>query len=178
MTATEHDEESRVEPVDFLDFTAARGPHLYRTAFLLTGGDTHQSQDLVQETLARLYARWGKYARLDHPGAYARTILTSVFLSQRRRRASTEQPAGIVPESAEHGDAGDPDLRVTLLDALRVLPERDRAVLVLRFWEDRSVEETGTMLSMSSGAVRTRTGRARERLRLVLGDSFAESTGF
>jgi len=104
--------------VDFLAFTAARGPHLYRTAFLLTGGDAHQSQDLVQETLARLYARWGRYARLDHPGAYARTILTSVFLSQRRRRSNSEQPDGIIPGSAaDQGASVDPDLRVTLLGA-------------------------------------------------------------
>ena len=163
--------------MDFLDFTAARGPHLYRTAFLLTGGDVHQSQDLVQETLARLYERWGKYARLDHPATYARTILTNVFLSQRRRRTSTERPAGSVPESVEQGGGGDPDLRLTLLHALRELPERDRAVLILRYWEDRSIEETGSMLSMSSGAVRTRAGRARERLRRALGDSLTENAG-
>ncbi|MFC1420880.1 SigE family RNA polymerase sigma factor [Streptacidiphilus cavernicola] len=150
-------------------FAAARIGHLYRSACLLTGGDTHLAEDLVQETLGRIFVRWRRVSGADNPVAYAQTMLAHTFLSWRRRRSSGERPSATPPEAGIAED-GDPALRVTLLSALRQLPERDRAVLVLRYWEDRSVQETATALRLSAGAVRSHALRALTRLRAELGD--------
>ncbi|MFI9615635.1 SigE family RNA polymerase sigma factor [Streptomyces sp. NPDC052023] len=157
---------------EYAEFAAARAGHLYRAACLLTAGDTHLAEDLVQETLGRLYLRWGRVSRVDNPAAYAQTVLTRTFLAQRRRRSSTERATDVLPEEAVSG--GDATLRVTLLDALARLPVKDRAVVVLRYWEDRSVEETADAMNTSSAAVRTRCSRALARLRELLGEELAE----
>ncbi|WP_327069762.1 SigE family RNA polymerase sigma factor [Kitasatospora sp. NBC_01302] len=159
-------------PLDFLEFATARGGQLYQTAYLLTGGDRHLAEDLVQEALSRMFVRWKRLCRLENPAGYAQTVLVNTFLSMRRRRSSTERTISEFPEVAVT-DA-DPTTRVTLLRALQELSAPDRAVVVLRFWEDRSVEETASMLSLSSTAVRSRSHRALAKLRTRLGDSFAE----
>ncbi|MER5887435.1 SigE family RNA polymerase sigma factor [Streptomyces sp. NPDC001941] len=165
---------SRAE--EFLEFASGRTGHLYRSACLLTSGDTHSAEDLVQETLGRMYAVWGRVARLDNPAAYAQTVLVRTFLSQRRRRSATERPLGDVPDIAADV-RGDPALRVALLDALAELPPKDRAVVVLRYWEDRSIEETAEVMRVSSAAVRTRSVRALARLRERLGGSVVAFVG-
>ncbi|MDH6115186.1 RNA polymerase sigma-70 factor (sigma-E family) [Kitasatospora sp. MAP12-15] len=159
-------------PLDFLDFAAAQGGRLYRTAYLLTGGDSHLAEDLVQEALSRLYPRWKRLSRLENPAGYAHTVLVNTFLSLRRRRSSSELVTFQFSEVAVHD--GDPTLRLTLLDALRDLSAQDRAVLVLRFWEDRSIEETAAALRLTSTAVRSRSHRALNRMRALLGTGFAE----
>ena len=161
-----------MDPEDFPSFVASRGAHLYRTACLLTGGDTHLAEDLVQEALSRVFPRWGRRWNIDNPSAYAQTVLVNVFLSQRRKKSSSELPTAQVEDSAAAG--GDPALRITLLDALGELPELDRAVLVLRYWEDRSVEETAAVLKLKAGTVRARCSRALLRVREILGADFAE----
>lgn len=162
------------EPLDFQDFAVALGGQLFRTAYLLTAGDAHAAEDLVQEALGRMFARWGRLSQIENPAGYAQKVLANVFVSQRRKRSSTERPFGELPERAERAThPADPELRLTLLAALSQLPERDRAVLVLRYWEDRSVEETAETLRLSSTAVRSRSSRALERLRGLLGGSLA-----
>ncbi|MFC8915416.1 SigE family RNA polymerase sigma factor [Streptomyces sp. NPDC057116] len=158
---------------EFMEFAAGRTGHLFRSACLLTSGDTHLAEDLVQETLGRMYALWGRMARVDSPAAYAQTVLVRTFLTQRRRRSSGERPLAELPEIAI-GPGDDPDLRLALLDALARLAPKDRAVVVLRYWEDRSVEETAAAMNVSAAAVRTRCTRALGRLREQLGDSMAE----
>ncbi|MEV7991701.1 SigE family RNA polymerase sigma factor [Streptomyces sp. NPDC086077] len=157
---------------EYEEFAAARAGHLYRAACLLTAGDTYLAEDLVQETLGRLYLRWGRVSRADNPAAYAQTVLTRTFLAQKRRRSSTERATAVLPETA--GPDGDATLRLTLLEALARLPVKDRAVVVLRYWEDRSVEETADAMNTSSAAVRTRCSRALARLRELLGEDLAE----
>jgi RNA polymerase sigma-70 factor (sigma-E family) len=152
---------------DFEEFARARTPHLYRTAWLLAG-DRHHAEDLVQETLAKMFRAWRGVRRIDNPQAYAQTVLARTFISQRRRRSWTEQPTSTVPERAER--PGDPELRLSLQKALAELAPLDRAVLVLRFFEDRSVEQVALDLGKNAGAIRTRTSRALDRLRVVLGD--------
>lgn len=159
---------------DFQDFVAARGTHLYRTACLLTGGDTHLAEDLVQETLGRMYAVWGRRRGIDNPVGYAQTVLVNTFVTARRKRSSREQPVAEVRAPADPAGAGDADLRLPLLAALARLAPQDRAVLVLRYWEDRSVEDTAAALRLSSGAVRSRSSRALARLRGQLGADFPE----
>ncbi|WP_051967555.1 SigE family RNA polymerase sigma factor [Kitasatospora mediocidica] len=161
-------------PLDFLDFAAARGGQLFKTAYLLTGGDTHLAEDLVQEALSRMYVRWRRLSRLENPAGYAQTVLVNTFLSWRRRRSNSERVTYEFPDIAVN-DA-DPTLRLALLQALADVSPQDRAVLVLRFWEDRSVEETAAALRLSSTAVRSRSHRALARMRALLGDSLAEHT--
>ncbi|MGI5481502.1 SigE family RNA polymerase sigma factor [Streptomyces lavendofoliae] len=158
---------------EFMEFAAGRTGHLFRSACLLTSGDTHLAEDLVQETLGRMYALWGRMARIDNPSAYAQTVLVRTYLTQRRRRSSGERPLAELPESAP-GRGDDPALRVALLDALARLAPKDRAVVVLRYWEDRSVEETAAAMNVSSAAVRTRSTRALARLREQLGGDLSE----
>ncbi|MEV7691494.1 SigE family RNA polymerase sigma factor [Streptomyces bungoensis] len=163
----------REAPADYLEFAAARSGPLFRTACLLTG-DWHLAEDLVQETLAKMYRSWRRISRAQSPVAYADTVLVRTFLSQRRRRSSTERPSDRLPDAA--GPARDAELRMALLDGLARMTAKDRAVLVLRYWEDRSVEETARVLHLSPGAVRTRSMRALERLRALLGDQLADLT--
>ncbi|WP_051830762.1 MULTISPECIES: SigE family RNA polymerase sigma factor [Streptomyces] len=160
------------ENAEFEGFAYSRGQRLFRTALLLCG-DWHLAEDLTQVTLAKLYASWSKVRRADNQEAYARSALVRAYLSHRRLRRTGERPAlgelpdGVAPE-------GDPALRVTLLTALAELPPRDRAVLVLRYWEDRSVDETAGELGLSAGAVRSQALRALGRLRAVLGPEAAD----
>ncbi|MGW7240477.1 SigE family RNA polymerase sigma factor [Streptomyces sp. NPDC054804] len=157
---------------DFAEFAAARAGHMYRSACLLTAGDTHLAEDLVQEALGRIYLRWGRVSRVGNPAGYAQTVLTRTFLAHRRRFSSTERARDSFPELADTG--ADPSLRLTLLDALARLPAKDRAVVVLRYWEDRSIHETADALNVSSAAVRTRCVRALARMRELLGEDLAE----
>ena len=76
----------------YVEFATARGPALFRTAWLLTG-DWHLAEDLTQEALGRIYARWSRVAAAEQPAAYAHTVLVNAFLSHRRRRSSGERPA-------------------------------------------------------------------------------------
>ncbi|GGS03406.1 SigE family RNA polymerase sigma factor [Streptomyces nojiriensis] len=156
----------------YLEFVTARAKAMYRSAYVLAAGDTHLAEDLVQETLGRMYVHWKRVARADNPVAYAQTVLVRTFLSLRRRRSTGERPLGMVPDRATSGP--DTALRLALLDALAQLPPRDRAVLLLRYWEDRSIEETAQMLRLSSSAVRSQGTRALGRLRALLGDSLAD----
>ncbi|QES55893.1 SigE family RNA polymerase sigma factor [Streptomyces venezuelae] len=154
----------------FREFAAERSGHLYRSACLLVGGDTGHAEGLVQETLGRMYQRWGRISRIDDPAAYAQTVLVRVFLTRRRPRPAGERQAREHPgRGAPAPGPGDP----ALLEALGRLAPRDRAVLVLRYWEGRSVEETADAMNVSPAAVRTRTSAALARLREQLGGSLA-----
>ena len=154
---------------DFEQFARARTPELMRAAWLLCG-DRYAAEDLVQDTLARLFSRWGRVRRADNPVAYARTVLTRLFIDGRRRKRSGEHPVEHVPETGQP----DPDtaLRHTLVGALAQLNPTDRAVLVLRFLLDLDVATVATTLDLTGQAVRSRTNRALARLRAELGADF------
>lgn len=144
---------------EFEEFARARAPQLLRSAWLLCG-DRHLAEDLVQETLAKIYVR---LARLDNPAAYAQTTLVRTYLSLRRRRSSTEQPYADLPDRAVDGNGV--ELRVLLGEALETLTPLDRAVVVLRYLEDLSADEVAERLGLSAGAVRNRSMRALARMR-------------
>jgi len=148
----------------FVHETAAR---LHRTALLMTA-DHHLAEDLVQATYARLYANWRRVRRADNPVGYAMATLTNVHLSHRRLRRSGEIPVSETAETSFHHES--PDTALDVLAALRELSPIDRTILVLRYWEDRSVTQTAGALGISESAVRTRSKRAAERLRVRLVD--------
>ena len=161
---------------EFAAFVQATGVQLYRTALLLTG-DHHLAEDLTQTTYAKVFASWKRVSRAGNPVAYARTILMNTFLSHRRLRRTGEQPgrtADLTLTLADRADdrasAVDPSTRVDLLAALARLSPTDRAVLVARYWEDRSITQTAQDLGLTETAVRTRAKRALDRLRPLVRD--------
>jgi RNA polymerase sigma-70 factor (sigma-E family) len=154
------------EELEFTAFATAMTPRLFRTALLMCG-DWHLAEDLVQTTLAKLFVKWSKVEHADVPEAYARGVLTKTFLSHKRVRRNAELPS--VDLGADRAAPASPD-RLELFDALRTLEPLDRAVVVLRYWEDRSVGQTAAEVGLSEGAVRTRASRALARLRTELTD--------
>lgn len=161
---------------DFEEFAAARTPMLVRSARFLCG-DQHLAEDLVQDTLAKIYVRWHAPLRkpIENPAAYAQTALTRTFLSSRRRRSTSELPHAELPERSVADDTGAADNRAVLMEALAGLADLDRAVVVLRYLEDLSLEETAERTGLSDGAVRNRSMRALTRLRPLVDDSLVST---
>lgn len=147
-------------------FLQTVSPRLFRTA-LLVCGDWHLAEDLVQTTLGKAFVSWGRVRKADSPHAYVRTILMRTYFSYVRLHRTYEKPVGELPE--QPAATQDPALRLALAQALATLSPQDRAVVVLRYWEDRSVAQTATELGMSAGNVRIRSMRALSSLRTSLG---------
>ena len=161
-----------MDTAEFTEFAVARTPTLFRTAYALTG-DWHRAEDLVQEALGRLYVKWSRVSRAEDPAAYARTTLVRLFISDRRRRSSTERPTADLGADEQVPDE-DVSLRLTVLAALAQLGPIDRAALVLRYCEDLDAATTADLLGTTPEAVRTRCRRALARLRDVLGDNLTD----
>ena len=146
----------------------ARSPALLRLAFLLTG-DRHLAEDLVQTALAKVMLRWDGVVRGGDPHPYVRTVVIRTALQWRRRRWRGEQPTGTVPDSAHRGDpTAAVDSRERLRLALRSLPPRQRAVVVLRHYEDLSEAQVAALLGCSVGTVKSQSAKGIDRLRRVL----------
>lgn len=148
---------------DFSAFAVSRWPGLVRLAFGLTG-DRWAAEDLAQATLTRAYVAWRRVSRADDPDAYLRRILVNTSNRRFRRRRVTEQP-GDLPETAVAGPADLISDRAALLAALRELPPRQRAVVVLRYWEDLTDAQIAVTLGCSPGTVRSQLSRALAKLR-------------
>ncbi|RFU40239.1 SigE family RNA polymerase sigma factor [Actinomadura logoneensis] len=149
------------------EFVAARGPALLRSAFLLTG-DRHRAEDLVQTALVKLAPRWRRVSAAGDPETYVRKILYHEHLNWWRRRGQHVFPSAAPPEPAGHPDIADRTVRSVLLrQALGRLTAKQRALIVLRFYEDRSENETATLLGCSVGTVKSQTHRALARLRAL-----------
>src|SRR5690349_19808078 len=130
------------EAEDFDSFFRARTPALLRSAYLLTS-DRHLAEDLVQETLARTHRAWRRFGKDDNPAAYARQVMYNLQVSRWRRHRVAETLPGTMPEPGAGGDhAREVTERLALRRSLQALPARQRAVIVLRFFEDRSEAET------------------------------------
>ena len=156
------DQKARVD--SFEEFVQATGRRMHQAALLLCGGDHHLAEDLTQATYTKVFAAWRRVSAADDPVAYTRTVLTRTYLSHRRLGRNRERPSDALPDAAQSVD-GDPALRHDLLTALGLLKPQERVVLVLRYWEDRSVAETAETLGLSEAAVRQRARRALEALR-------------
>ena len=154
---------------EFTAYVAARRGHLRRTAFLLCG-DWHAAEDLVQTTLAKLYAAWPRVRKDASPEAYARRTLVRVHIDELRRPWRRELRAAPMPDVAANRGISVED-RQSLLAALAELPVGQRQVVVLRYWLGLSIEETANDLGCSTGTVKSQTARAVARLRGVLAES-------
>jgi RNA polymerase sigma-70 factor (sigma-E family) len=156
---------------EFTAFAEAAAPRLRRTAFLMCR-DWHLAQDLTQITLAKMYVSWRRIWRTANLEAYSRRVLMHVLFDQKRRRSDSEIALATLPERpGRGGQDGTAELRITLVDALATLPQRDRAIVVLRYWEDHSVETVADLLDVSTAVVKMQSARSLARLRAMLGDS-------
>lgn len=165
------------QDAEFSAFASARSTDLYRNAWLLTTS-TAAAEDLLQSTLAKVYASWARVSTADDPVAYAHGVLIKTFLSDRRRRSSSEVPVAdhdLRADDRSGRPASDPVDRIVLMAALRELAPMDRAVVVLRYWEDRSVTETARQLRLSEAAVKNRSLRSLRALRQLLAEPADES---
>jgi RNA polymerase sigma-70 factor (sigma-E family) len=145
----------------FAEFVRSRSPALYRYAYLLTG-NPHDADDLVQEALIRLRGAWTRVRQQDDPIGYTRTTIARLHVSfwRRRRREST---VAVVPDTAtDEPGFGNADRRAAILQALATLPPRQRAVIVLRYYEDQTEEQIAVTLGISRSTVRSQGARAYE----------------
>lgn len=153
---------------DFDDFVSTRGPSLLRFAYLLTG-DAHQAEDIVQEALARAHLRWKQIDSYDVPEAYVRKVVLRQYLSWRRRRSSSEIAVAAVPDRADGADVSDQVAdRQQLSVLLAGLPKMQRAVIVLRYFEDRGDEDIARLLGCAPATVRSHAARGLNRLRAAI----------
>lgn len=157
-----------VRDQEFGEFVAGRSPALLRTAYLLTG-DWGQAEDLLQTALAKTYLALGRIREAGAVEAYARRVLVNTAVSWWRRRWRGERPTERLPEAAVDPLAGHAE-REALWRHVLALPARQRAVLVLRFYEDLSEAETARVLGISTGTVKSATSRALAALRRRLAD--------
>jgi|SRR5690348_12667420 len=169
---------------EYASFVRARSQALLRSAYLLTG-DQHLAEDLVQEALARTHRAWFRLHETGNAEAYARRIMYHMQVSVWRRRKVAEVLPGDVPEPARRpvriDDTDAITRRMTVERALRSLSPRQRAVVVLRYFEDRSEVEAADLLGVSVGTIKVQTARALERLRKLVPElgnlRTAEETG-
>jgi len=158
---------------DFRSYVVGRSPALLRTAYLLTGNRA-DAEDLLQTALAKTYLSWDRIRDREALDGYVRRVMVNTQTSWWRRRRVDEHPTDVLPEQGgARDDAADLDLHDALWTALGELPTRQRAMVVLRFYEDLSEAETARVLGVTVGTVKSTTSRAlarlRERLELITG---------
>ncbi|MFI1193454.1 SigE family RNA polymerase sigma factor [Micromonospora sp. NPDC020750] len=149
----------------FEEYVASRGPALLRLARLLTG-DEHRAEDLTQDVLARAYVHWRRITRADRPDVYVRRMLVNANHSWWRRRSSRELATSTFAEQPQRGDlGGEAADRDAMWRLIAALPNRQRAVLVLRYYEDLDDATIAQILGCSPVTVRTHAMRALIHLR-------------
>ncbi len=155
----------------FASFATAVAPRLRRTAYLMCG-NWHTAEDLAQTSLTKLFASWDRIKRHEALGNYALRTLLNTYLAEKRRRRSHELPTADLPDQVAPADS--PERRMDVMAALAELPPRARAIVVLRYWSDQSIEQVADLLACSPGNVKSQSARALQRLRLLLGEDLAE----
>jgi RNA polymerase sigma-70 factor (sigma-E family) len=143
---------------DFEEFVVARRDALLRTAYLLTGNH-HDAEDLVQSALIKVVPKWARIK--DGPERYVRQVLARESVNRWRGRRWREVSTDVVPEATYHHNAD----RIALLEDLRALSPRQRAVLVLRYFDDLTEADTAAALGISVGTVKSHARDALARLR-------------
>ncbi|NUS15141.1 MAG: SigE family RNA polymerase sigma factor [Streptomyces sp.] len=143
-------------------FVSSRRPALFRSAYLLCG-DRDEADDLVQSTLVKVVLGWRRLERIDNVEAYARKTLVNTFIASRRRFWRREAPYAQLPASAP--PLTDPETGIDVRSALQSLTAHQRAVIVLRYWEDLTVGQTAAVLNMRENTVKSHAARAMAALR-------------
>lgn len=149
---------------DFADFVTARWSRLVRTAYLLTG-DFHEAEDLVQTTLVKLYGRWRLVGGRPGTGTYVCRSLVNNNRSRHRKRRVAHLLTAFLPDTPVTDRTDGVEERDALLEALAALPERQRAVVVLRYWDDLGEDEVAAVLRCSVGTVKSQASRGLAKLR-------------
>ena len=155
---------------DFAEFVAARWGSLYRLAYLLAASPTG-AEDLLQTTLEKAYVNWSRIGRMDHAEAYVRRMLATTLVSSRRRAWRREQPWGELPEEAGDSDELPVLDRHLIWPLVCALPPRQRAVIVLRYYEDLSEAQIALALGCAAGTVKSQSSAAIGALRRALAAS-------
>jgi RNA polymerase sigma-70 factor (sigma-E family) len=160
---------TEVAPVtSYEEYVTLRWAALYRTAYLMTGAHA-DAEDLVQTTLVKVYAAWDRVARADSPDAYVRRTLVNCFVSGRRpMRVSRERVVAAVPDAGAAPEG--PDERLSLWPHVMALPPKQRAVVVLRYWEDLTEQQIADALGCSTGTVKSNASLAMRSLRARMAD--------
>lgn len=158
---------TRRDPEAFAEFVTATQPALRRTAYLLCGDWSHAS-DHVQDGLIKVYRRWPRLRDQHALLAYARRAVTSAAIDAHRRRSSTEVPTSRFADHAGVDVAAEIDERDALSRALATLGPRQRACVVLRYYEDLPVDEVADLLRISPGTVKSQTSRGLAALQQAL----------
>jgi RNA polymerase sigma-70 factor (sigma-E family) len=163
------DDQDPAEPPLYQEFAATRAAQLFRLAYLMCG-DWHEAQDLVQTCLAKLYASWNRVQRVDSIDAYARRTLINSYMSHRRLRRNSELPIAEFSDTQTAVQYSNPELRLVLISALSTLPPRGRAVMVLRYLEDQSVEAVADLFETTPSAIKSICNRSLRQLRGLLAE--------
>jgi RNA polymerase sigma-70 factor (sigma-E family) len=153
---------------EYIEYVTARLPALRRLAYLLTG-DAHRGDDLVQQTITTLFVRWQRIRDVAHLDPYVRSMLVHCFLDERRLAWARVRLFREVPDQPAPAGPGVEE-RTVLRAALARVPQRQRAVLVLRFIYDLPVGEVAEILGCSAGTVKSQTSHGLTTLRRLLGD--------
>jgi RNA polymerase sigma-70 factor (sigma-E family) len=154
----------------YVEYVEGRVVGLRRTAYRLCG-DWQLAEDLVQTSLIKLFTQWRRASAATNLDAYTRQIVVRTWLDETRRPWRRHMPVAELPEVAHHD--GDHATRLALIEALAKVAPRQRAVLVLRFWEGMSVAETADALNCSQGTVKSQTSAGLEALRRVMPEAAA-----
>lgn len=149
---------------EFQRYMAVRWPVLVRTAYLLTG-DRYLAEDLAQSALTKVYASWRHVRRADDVDAYVRRVLVNTNANRFRKRRVAEHLTAAPYDLAAYEPHAGLAQRSVLMAALAELPARQRAVVVLRYWEDMSEKEVAAALGCSQGTVKSQASKALARLR-------------
>jgi RNA polymerase sigma-70 factor (sigma-E family) len=164
---------SQADDEAFEAFVRAHGTTLVRLAGALTG-NPDVSEEVVQSALERVFLRW---RRLDDPLAYSRQVVVNLCRDRGRGAGRRERVGLPLTDAAAPDVIGTRDDRDQLVRAVRTLPYRQRAVLVLRFWHDLTEQQAADVLGVRAGTVKSQTSRALQRLRQLLDSPAAQAAG-
>jgi RNA polymerase sigma-70 factor (sigma-E family) len=155
------------DDTSYVEFVTGRWPVLFRVAYLLTGSQ-EPAEDRLQSVLMKAYASWGRIHRMESPDAYVRRMLVNGAISASKRAWRRERATGELPELPQSGHEDGYVDRASLWPVVQTLPPRQRAVVVLRYYEDLSEDEIARVLGCSRGTVKSQASDALRSLRRSL----------
>lgn len=162
---------ARLDEGSYVALVSARWSALHRTAFLLTGSQA-DADELLQDTLTRAYAAWTKVSRADDAAAYLHRMLVNEFLSHRRKAGWNRERVGLpTRDTAQDSHEAATIARLEQFDLLRRLPPRQRAVIVLRYYQDWTEAQTAAALGCALGTVKSQAAAALKTLRARMLDA-------